>query len=110
MWRGSQGISEQFQTRGETRRRDLIEMFPSSFCEAVVVPPLRLPHDRLSCQQATGRVHLAPSALVRVTSYSATNWLLTRRARHKSLATLQPTRRLMQFYSSITSIEVRRCS
>src|SRR6266403_4943576 len=25
MWRGSQGISEQFQTRGETRSRDLFE-------------------------------------------------------------------------------------
>src|SRR6266496_6600293 len=32
MWGGSQGLSEQFQTRGETRRRDLIEKFPSSFC------------------------------------------------------------------------------
>ncbi len=63
MWSGSERISEQLQTRGETRRRDLIEMFRSSFCEAVVVPLLRLPHDRLSYQQATGLVHLTPSEI-----------------------------------------------
>ena len=38
-------------------------MFPSSFCEAVAVPPLLLPYDRLSYQQATGCVHLAPSEI-----------------------------------------------
>src|SRR6266404_2633033 len=39
-------------------------MFPSSFCGAVAAPPLLLPYDRLSYQQATGRVHLAPRKLV----------------------------------------------
>src|SRR5206468_2659783 len=62
MWCGSLGISEQFETRGETRCRDLIEMFPSAFCEAVVVPPLQLPFDRPWYQQATNRGHLTPSA------------------------------------------------
>src|SRR6266481_1400240 len=38
-------------------------MFPSSFCGAVASPPLLLPYDRLSYQQATSRVHLAPSEI-----------------------------------------------
>src|SRR5690242_8164262 len=33
-------------------------MFSFSFCEAVVVPPLRLLQDRLSYRQAAGRVHI----------------------------------------------------